>query len=189
MIERLSALDNSLAAPQSATRTAFLAVGAAPPAIDPYKDVPEKLLPFALFVHVNLAGGEEELARIEKECSSETEGDDDVVKRAPFRHDLAGQPLRAALAEHLDNLAQTADRFSPFYFAAVVDENWEEAGLIIVTMNDESEEDGGWRIDQLRVPASDVGLVLVNLQISNVGWDEFKDQYEPDEGGNGGRDE
>ncbi|KAK8095067.1 hypothetical protein PG997_001752 [Apiospora hydei] len=161
------------------------------PAIDPYKDLPENLLPFALYVHVPLPGGEEELARIEKACNSETERDEDdfAVRRAPLRHDPAGQPLRAALTQHLDHLAQTADRFSPFYFAAVVDEDWEEAGLIVVTMNDESEDENGndgWRIDQLRVPVNDVGLVLVNLQISNVGWEEFKEQYEDGEGDNGG---
>ncbi|KAK7947720.1 uncharacterized protein PG986_008606 [Apiospora aurea] len=164
----------------------------ASPAIDPYEDLPENLLPFALFVHVPLAGGEEELARIERACNSETEGDDNPVRRAPLRHDLAGQPLRAALAQRLDNLAETADRFSPFYFAAVVDENWEEAGLIVVTMNDESEDEDGndaWHIDQLRVPVNDVGLVLVNLQISNVGWEEFKEQYEDGEGVKGGEDE
>ncbi|KAK8063202.1 hypothetical protein PG996_007854 [Apiospora saccharicola] len=154
------------------------------PAIDPYKDLPDPLLPFALFVHVKLSDGEEELAAIEEACNSQTEGNT-AVRRAP-RHDFAGQPLRAALTEHLDNLIVTR-RFDPFYFVAVVDENWREKGVVIVAMDDgagddDEEEEGGnhpraCQIDQLRVPPEDVGLVLVNLQIANVDWAGFKEEY------------
>ncbi|KAK7964450.1 hypothetical protein PG988_011424 [Apiospora saccharicola] len=156
------------------------------PAIDPYKDLADPLLPFALFVHVKLGGdnSEEELARIEEACNSQTEGANSV-RRAP-RHDFAGQPLRAALTEHLDNLIATR-RFDPFYFVAVVDENWREKGVVIVAMDDgagddDEEEEGGdhpraCQIDQLRVPAEDAGLVLVNLQIANMDWADFKEEY------------
>lgn len=106
---------------------------------------------------------------------NQTEGVD-AVQRAVPRHDFTGQPLRAALSEHLDKLLPTG-RFSPFYFAAVVDADWNEKGLIIVTMNDWSDEEN-WHIDQLRVPVDDVGLALVNLQIANTDWEELKEQYE-----------
>ncbi|KAK8062833.1 hypothetical protein PG997_014930 [Apiospora hydei] len=133
------------------------------PAIDPYKDLPDPLLPFALFVHVELSDSEE-LARIEEAFNSQSEGATNV-QRAP-RHDLSGQPLRAALTEHLDNLVSTR-RFDPFYFVAVVDEDWRETGVIIVTMDDgtgdEDDNDHVCKIDQLRVPAEDAGLILVNL--------------------------
>lgn len=43
------------------------------PAIDPYKDLLDPLLPFALFVHVAL-GDEEEVTSIEKRCNSQSEG-------------------------------------------------------------------------------------------------------------------
>ncbi|KAK7934586.1 hypothetical protein PG985_000081 [Apiospora marii] len=154
------------------------------PSIDPYKDLPDPLLPFALFVHVELSDGEEELARIEEACNSQTDGDDNV-RRAPH-HDLAGQPLRAGLAEHLNNLIATR-RFDPFYFVAVVDENWRETGLVIVTMDDgtgDDDDDGGdhaCRIDQLRVPAEEVGLILVNLQIANADWADYKEEYGGDD--------
>ena len=168
------------------------------PAIDPYKTLPDPLLPFALFVHIELEDGEEELARIEEACNRQTEGDANV-RRAP-RHDFPGQPLRAALAEHLENLIATR-RFDPFYFVAVVDGNWREAGVIIVTMDDgagdddedEDDDDGSHRacqIDQMRVPAEEAGLILVNLQISNVDWAEYKEEYGgDDEQGAGGEDD
>ncbi|KAK7995740.1 hypothetical protein PG991_015207 [Apiospora marii] len=163
------------------------------PTIDPYKHLPDPLLPFALFVHVELGDGEEELARIEAACNSQTDGDDNV-RRAP-RHDFAGQPLRAALAEHLDNLIATR-RFDPFYFVAVVDENWRETGLVIVTMDDgtgdDDDDDGGdhaCRIDQLRVPAEEVGLILVNLQIANADWADYKEEYGGDDQGDNGDDD
>ncbi|KAK8112469.1 hypothetical protein PG984_012995 [Apiospora sp. TS-2023a] len=154
------------------------------PTIDPYKDLPDPLLPFAVFVHVELGdNSEEELARIEEACNSQTEGATSVL-RAP-RHDFAGQPLRAALTEHLDSLIATR-RFDPFHFVAVVDKNWRETDLVIVTMDDgtgDEEEDGdrAYQIDQLRVPAQDVGLVLVNLQISNVDWADYKEEYGGDD--------
>lgn len=79
-------------------------------------------------------------------------------------------------------------RFEPFYLVAVVDENWRETGLIIVVMDDgtgddEDEGDRAYQIDQLRVPANDMGLVLVNLQIANVDWVDYKDEYGGDDQG------
>lgn len=64
------------------------------PAMDPYKDLPDPLLPFALFVHAAL-GDEEEMANIEETSNSQSEGAT-PVRRAPHR-DLAGRPLRGAL--------------------------------------------------------------------------------------------
>ncbi|KAK8029690.1 hypothetical protein PG993_010981 [Apiospora rasikravindrae] len=154
------------------------------PAIDPYKDIPDPLLPFALFVHVDL-NDSEELTSIEEACNSQTEGATNV-QRAP-RHDFSGQPLRAALAEHLDNLVSTR-RFDPFYFVAVVDENWREEGLVIVTMDDgtgDEDDDHACQIDQLRVPAKDAGLILVNLQIANADWADYKEEYGSDDQGDG----
>ncbi|KAK8861856.1 hypothetical protein PGQ11_008091 [Apiospora arundinis] len=152
------------------------------PAIDPYKDLPEPILPFALFVHVNLSGGEEELASIEATCNSQTDTHDyAVVQRRAPRYDFAGQPLHAALTEHLDNLEELVQegRFSAFYFVAVVDEDWKEKGLIIVTMGDGIDEDYS-HIGQMRVAAEDVSMLLVNLHIGNTDWEECKENYEID---------
>jgi len=148
------------------------------PAIDPYKDLPDELLPFALYVHVEL-GGDDELDQIEEACNSQIDGTD-TVRRAP-RYDFSGQPLRAAFDEHLDNLIETR-RFDPFYFIAVVDKDWRDNGLIIVTMDNGSDDNVSY-IDQLRVPADEVGLALVNLQLANVDWSEYKDQYGSDDDG------
>ncbi|KAF2106080.1 hypothetical protein BDV96DRAFT_591596 [Lophiotrema nucula] len=149
------------------------------PAIDAYKDMPDDLLPFALFVHVRLSG-DDELARVEEACNSQI-GGTNTIQRVPGL-DFSGQPLRAALAEHLNKLATR--RFDPFYFVAVVDEDWKEVGLVIVTMDDGSDEDV-CHIGQLRVPVEEVGLVLVNLQLANMDWSELEEQYEVPAGGHG----
>ncbi|KAK8103481.1 uncharacterized protein PG998_010514 [Apiospora kogelbergensis] len=123
------------------------------PAIDPYKDLPDPLLPFALFVHVELRD-DEELASIEEACNSESDGAT-PVQRAPH-YDFSGQPLRAALRKHLDD--------------------WRKEGVVVVTMDDGT-DDEVCQIDQLRVPVKDAGLMLVNLQIANADWADFKEEY------------
>lgn len=146
------------------------------PAIDPYKDLPDELLPFALYVHIEL-NGDDDLTQIEEACNSQIDGTD-TIRRAP-RYNFSGQPLRAAFDEHLENLIETR-RFGPFYFIAVVEKEWRDNGLVIVTMDDGSDDDVG-HVDHLRVPTNEVGLVLVNLQLANVDWSEYKDQYGSDD--------
>lgn len=145
------------------------------PTIDPYKDVPDGLLPFALYVHVKLAD-QNELVEIERQCNSQIEGCNGV-ERAP-RFDFTGQPLRAALDEHLNNVI-SARRFDPFYFVAVVDEDWRKNGVLLVTMDDGRDEETSY-IDQMKVPVDEAGLLLVNMQIANVDWSEYKEGYEED---------
>ncbi|KAI1295113.1 hypothetical protein F5Y03DRAFT_310608 [Xylaria venustula] len=146
------------------------------PAIDPFRDIPDPLLPFALYIHADITG-EDEISAIEDECNSQLLGSA-MVKRAQ-RYNLVGQPLLAALTDHLINMS--ARQFDPFYFAAVVDRNWRESGVILVTLNDHSDE-VLCHIDRMRVPAKDAGLVLVNVQIANVDWDEYKEDYESSQG-------
>ncbi|KAI0512892.1 hypothetical protein F5B22DRAFT_648241 [Xylaria bambusicola] len=142
------------------------------PALDPYKHVEDPLLPFALYIHID-GVNEDDVSAIESECNCRLP-DNPMVKRGP-RHDLAGQPLVAAVTDHLINIS--ARRFDPFYFVAVVDKDWKESGVILVTMDDDSDENV-CRVDRLRVPAGDSGILLVNLQIANQDWCELKDEYE-----------
>ncbi|KAI0407090.1 hypothetical protein F4802DRAFT_68132 [Xylaria palmicola] len=158
------------------------------PTIHAYKDMANPLLPFALYVHVALSD-EDELSAIEDESNSQT-GGATVVKRA-LRHDLSERPLRAAFADHLGALS--ARRYDPFHFVAVVDKNWREAGVVIVAMDDGSDEDISFT-DQLRLPVRDTGMVLVNLQLANVDWAACREAYTDDQeddghDGGGGDDE
>ncbi|KAI1347206.1 hypothetical protein F5Y01DRAFT_249009 [Xylaria sp. FL0043] len=146
------------------------------PALDPYKHISDPLLPFALYIHAAITS-EEEITAIENECNSQLLGTA-KVKRAP-RHNLQGQPLLAALTDHLINIS--ARQFDPFYFAAVVDANWREVGVVLVALDDGSDEEA-CRIDRMRVPVKDAGLVLVNVQLANVDWEEYKEDYGSDEG-------
>ncbi|KAI0433222.1 hypothetical protein F5Y09DRAFT_299372 [Xylaria sp. FL1042] len=107
------------------------------PALDPYKHVSDPLLPFALYIHADITS-EEEISAIENECNSQLLGFA-MVKRAT-RHNLVGQPLLAALTDHLINISTR--RFDPFYFAAVVDANWRESsGVVLVALDDGSDEE------------------------------------------------
>jgi hypothetical protein len=67
-----------------------------------------------------------------------------------------------------------AKKWDYFYFVAVVDEDWREKGVLMVTMDDGTNEDEA-HIDICRVPAAESGLNLINLQISNMDWEEYKD--------------
>lgn len=143
------------------------------PTIDPYKDLADDLLPFALYIHAGLLGPDE-LTDIERVCNSQVEGSH-VVQRAP-RYDFNGQPLRAAFDEQLHNVISQR-RHDPFYFVAVIDKDWREKGVLLVTMDDGSDDEVAY-VDQMRVPAKEAGLLLVNLQIANVDWAEYKEEYE-----------
>ncbi|KAL2205974.1 hypothetical protein CC79DRAFT_1334299 [Sarocladium strictum] len=146
------------------------------PAIDPYKEMPGELNPFALFVHIPFDDGKE-VAEIERVCNQEArDGEDDfddVVKRATPRFDFRDEPLRASVAYFIDTLLPTK-KWDYFYFIAVVDEDWREKGVLMVTMDDGTNEDEA-HIDICRVPAAESGLNLMNLQISNMDWEEYKD--------------
>ncbi|KAH6663403.1 hypothetical protein B0J14DRAFT_609393 [Halenospora varia] len=140
-------------------------------AIDPYKDISDPLLPFALYMLVELDN--QDITDIEQACNSQIETA--AVRRAP-NYDLRGEPLRSAWAEHLENVVP-ARQFDPFYFVAVVHKDWRNAGIILVTLDDGSDEEISHN-DKMRVPAKDAGLLLVNMQLANVDWLEYKEEYE-----------
>ena len=145
------------------------------PIINPYKDAPGLLLPFSLYIHVDL-DSPDELANIEKECNRQIPGCTGV-ERAP-RHDMRGRPLRAALDEHLNNVISKR-HFEPFYFVAVTNQDWRDKGVLLVAMDDGSDDEVSC-VDQMRVSAAEAGLFLVNLQIGNTDWSEYKEQKDDD---------
>lgn len=159
------------------------------PIIDEYKDLPETLNPFALFVHVELEDAEE-IARIERKCNEEirdiSDGQDDSVRRASPRWDFQGEPLHASVMYFLETVLPTR-RWDYFYYVAVVDKDWEDKGVLLVTMDDDTDEDEA-RIDIVRVPAKEAGLALVNLQIANTAWEDYQDTGSEEDEDNAGSD-
>jgi hypothetical protein len=63
-------------------------------------------------------------------------------------------------------------QFDPKYFTVVSYRDWRTKGVVIVALD---EEEMQCKPDLLWIKAEDAGLALVNLQISNVGWEELKE--------------
>jgi len=61
------------------------------------------------------------------------------------------------------------DDFEWRYFVAADQKDWRKEGLTVVTFKDFQ-----GNVDTARFRASDVGLILVNLQIGNSDWYEQK---------------
>jgi hypothetical protein len=97
--------------------------------------------------------------------------------------------------EYHVELAKEA-QFDPKYFTEVACHDWRTKGVVIVALD---EEEMQCKPDLLWIKAEDAGLALVNLQISNVGWEELKedsleitapdDGDDEDDNGNAGQNE
>lgn len=146
------------------------------PTIDPYKHMPDPLLQFALYVHVEL-DGDDEISAIERECNSDIKGCSGVERATVY--DFRGQPLQASFHEHLHNVIPHR-QFDPFYYVAIVDRDWKKEGVLLVTMDDGSDDDIA-KVDTMKVTPSDAGLFLVNLQIANGDWEEYKEGQEDED--------
>ncbi|KAI1823320.1 hypothetical protein F4861DRAFT_334462 [Xylaria intraflava] len=94
---------------------------------------------------------------------------------------FVGQPLRAVFDYHLEMVTQNA--FEPVYFIVAVEKDWKSKGVILVTLRDDSNDEAEYdekaegNVDLFRVKAVDTALIIVNLQIGNMGWSEEKDGY------------
>lgn len=132
------------------------------------------LLPFALYALCDL--DERELAQLRTTCQSECQlnpGQEQVL--FPPQSQFPGKPLREIVDYHID-LARNGE-FDPRYFIVAVYPNWKRR-VLIVTLNDEElicRPDSVWNTPQ------ESALTLVNLQISNMDWDDVKEGAEFDE--------
>ncbi|KAH8179048.1 hypothetical protein LIA77_00567 [Sarocladium implicatum] len=157
------------------------------PTIDPYKEIPENLNPFALFVHVELENPGE-LAQVEQACNEQVSDvsheHDGPVRRVISRWDFKGEPLRASVAYFLETILPTRE-WDFFYYVAIVDRDWRDKGVLLVTMDDGDEDEDEARIDIVRVQANEAGLALVNLQIGNANWEDYKEAEDDDDDDDG----
>lgn len=148
--------------------------------VERFLHIPNDLLPFALYTHVQLPASE--LKQVIEICQSQLEEGSPGVIKLPKSYDQVGQPLRASYDVQVEQVAPS-QQFDPFYFVAVVDQDWRDKGLVVVTLDD---DEGDCHADHLLIPAAEVGLMLVNLQIANMNWDDYKDHHES--GGDNGED-
>jgi hypothetical protein len=105
--------------------------------MDRFRDIPADILPFALYTHVSLS--DEEVTRLIETCNRQLEPSvRDTVRLGP-RNDFCDQPLRASFQHHINEVAHRRE-FYPFYFAALVTQDWENSAVLLVTLSDDNDE-------------------------------------------------
>ncbi|KAH0566176.1 hypothetical protein GP486_000429 [Trichoglossum hirsutum] len=122
--------------------------------------------PFAVYMLADFQDGEAEELR--KFIAS----DEYDVRFAP-RYNFAGQALRAVFDYHL-KLAE-GGIYHPTLFVVAVQKTWSKDGVLLVSLNC----DGECGVDTCRMRAEDVASAMVNLEIANMDWEEFKDSELP----------
>lgn len=135
------------------------------------------ILPSALYTLVDLT--DEELHQVRQACEAACIEDGNVPNssvRIATQPRFIGQPLRAVFDHHVAWRARDAPlEFDPKMFVVIVDLEWQQKGVLIVTLDDEEEEDG--KVDSFFTNAEDAGRIIVNIQISNMDWDELKSTF------------
>lgn len=123
--------------------------------------------PFAIYTLCEVT--EDDVTEIIKTCDSACEIEGQVLR--PPRHRFPEGRLRDVVEYHVE-LAKEG-QFDPKYFIEVACREWRTKGVVIVALDDEEMQ---CKPDLLWIKTEDVGLALVNLQISNMSWEELKEE-------------
>ncbi|KAL3420324.1 hypothetical protein PVAG01_08823 [Phlyctema vagabunda] len=154
-----------------------LTLPARAPSIERLHDQPMELRPAALYTLISLSDTELEDLRLACERDTLPTQPGANIRLAP-RPRFLGDNLRAVFDYHLQ--LGTEGVFDPVYFLVAIDRDWENKGVLIVTLDDDDLE---CKVDKFCSFAPDAGLTIVNLQISNVDWSEAKEEALPLPGG------
>jgi hypothetical protein len=122
--------------------------------------------PFAIYALCDV--DEDDILEIAKTCNSVCEIEGQVIR--PPRQYFPGGRLRDGVQYHV-GLAKEG-QFDPKHFIVLACLDWRTEGVVIVTLDDEEMQ---CKPNLLWIKAEDAGLALVNLQISNMGWEELKE--------------
>jgi len=125
-----------------------------------------------------------ELAEVAKACEKEgyeNGGNQDFVAVAPKPHFLDEEAeVEKIIAYHRKLKNKQSGYWDPNHFIVVKNSGWKKEGVLVVTLREFElawvPDDGvaykrGWDAWTFRVENS--GLVILNLQIVNMGWTEF----------------
>ena len=123
------------------------------------------LHPFALYTIADIS--ENEYSRSLERCNSRY-GDHENSVRRPPKYGFVGRSFQEILDYHI-TLAKDK-RYDMVNFLVITSKEWEQFGIILVTLDDEL-----GNVDSCQIPAEDTGITLVNLQIGNADWKEIKD--------------
>lgn len=148
-----------------------------------------EMLPSALYTLVDLT--DEELLEVRQACEAaciEDGNEPNSSVRIAAQPRFIGQPLRAVFDHHVEWRARDAPlEFDPKMFVVVVNVEWQQKGVLIVTLDDQ--EDEGGNVDSFFTDAGEAGRIIVNIQIGNMGWDELKSAFGLEAGGEHGGDD
>lgn len=122
--------------------------------------------PFAIYSLCDF--DEDDITEITKICDAACELEGQSIR--PPRRRFLGRRLRDVVEYHV-GLAREG-QFDPRYFMVVSCLDWRTQGLVVVTLDDEGMQ---CKPDVLWIKADDAGLALINLQISNVAWEQLKE--------------
>lgn len=126
------------------------------------------LNPYVIYLLVNMS--DDEAAHLRSICNTECPNDNYVVL-APQSKFISG-PLTKVVDYHVQMTMN--GQYEPRHFLAVADKDWEDKGILIVTLDDDDRE---CKTDLFRIKAKDSGVSLCNLQIGNTDWYELKENY------------
>ncbi|KZV93818.1 hypothetical protein EXIGLDRAFT_716675 [Exidia glandulosa HHB12029] len=151
------------------------------PGVERYQHTPMNLNPSALYTLIDLS--DDELQNLQRVCEEECEGDalSDVLLAPQSR--FVGSALRDVIEYHLTLGDATYD---PVHFIVAVERDWRSRGVLLVTLDD---DDCVCKPDSFRIQPSLSGIVLVNIRIGNVSWEEEKEGYAIDGQDDGGDDD
>lgn len=131
-----------------------------------YHDREGSDVPFAVYTLCSV--DEVDITEIIKICDSACEIEGQVIR--PPRHHFPEGRLRDVVEYHVE-LARDG-QFDPKYFMVVACPERRLKGVVIVALDDDEMR---CKPDLLWLKAEDSGLALVNLQMSNVSWEELKE--------------
>ena len=128
------------------------------PQVEKYRSRPRSLLPFALYTLTPLSS--EQLNRLREVCHREADEVDDDLENCisiPPRSDFSGETLKDIVDYHVDIAEEGV--FDATRFLVCAGEDWEERGVLTVTLDDDDREG---RPDRFFVRAEDA-LSLIHI--------------------------
>jgi hypothetical protein len=164
-----------------------------PPAVPGTPGANPDLAPAALYTLVDLSDAE--LQELQRVCESEYgEGPSEIyytpsgtkVRVAPQPR-FVGASLQTVWDQHLELREQGV--YDPYYFVVAHKKDWGQEGVLLVSMSkwdnikcnkegddifDCDHEECEAKPDLFRAKATAIGIIIANLQIANMGWEEFK---------------
>lgn len=143
------------------------------PEMEEYQHQPMDGKPFPLYTLARAAALDMEV--VCERCNAKC--DDDIIKQtrpAPVTptNRFVDQPLKEVVDFHRNMIRD--DDWDKLYFAVVTEDDWATKGLLLVTLGFNTE----CRPDAFFLPAEDVGITLLNLQVGTTDWEETRYGYE-----------